>query len=215
MNALVFNVFVVTTLEFVAQLRLPPQEVEQAILRATRRLAPGPGSWCTHADLENLKQFGFSIEFRTLDKTAKAAKLRVVHQLLPDLFKLYIELQSLHARNTRRPFGPWHTRSFVAILRDNLMELRLLDISITKLASLPSPKGFQAAVRQELCKKYCIYRIEHRIRHKLKRWILRILPGHIAPRCLRSLAIVASHCKPRVLPIASPNYGSYAQLTRR
>ena len=167
--------------------------------KAARKLALGPGNWCTLPDLENLKRPGFPSEWRTINKTAKAAKLRVVQQIFPDLQMLFIELQSLHAGNARRPFGPWHSQSFVATLRNNVIDLNTMGISMSQIEAIRSPKDFQTLTCEFIVRKGNSYNLEHRLRSKLLRWNLRILPGHIAPRALRALATMASTCKPRVL----------------
>ena len=79
-NVLDFNTFIVTALEFVAQLCTPPGNIDDMMNSALRKLAPGPGNWCTTRDLEHLQLYGLPASFRTLVFTAKAAKLRVVDQ---------------------------------------------------------------------------------------------------------------------------------------
>lgn len=68
-------------LEFAAQLYEVDDDVTAATSWALRVLAIGPGNWITQHDLENLTFFGFSQEFRTLEATAKAAKLRVMNEV--------------------------------------------------------------------------------------------------------------------------------------
>ena len=58
MNLVVFNTFLVPTLEFVAQLCVPSPEIVSAMTEAMRRLAPGPDNWCAVADLETMNVFG-------------------------------------------------------------------------------------------------------------------------------------------------------------
>jgi hypothetical protein len=59
MNIIVFNTYIVTVLEYVAQLLEVTEEVKFAMSWALRKLAPGPGNWISQRDLENLKSFGF------------------------------------------------------------------------------------------------------------------------------------------------------------
>ena len=77
MNTLAFNIYIVTLLEYVAQLQQVTPGVIAKENAALRKLAPGPGNWIMPRDLEHLKQFGFPAEFRTILITAAAAKLRV------------------------------------------------------------------------------------------------------------------------------------------
>eukprot|EP00973_Karenia_brevis_P034153 4710863-Karenia_brevis.AAC.1 len=76
MNVVVFNTYIAPVLEYVGQLEEPTAEVRAMVSWSLRRLASGPGNWVTQADLENLCEFGFKQEFRTIEHTARAAKLR-------------------------------------------------------------------------------------------------------------------------------------------
>ena len=102
-NVRAFNVFIVPTLEFVAQLCVPPEAVCKAIIGALRRLASGPGNWCTIKDLEQLHLLGLPSSFRTLQCTAKAAKFRVTEQIMHDLDSLHLQLIDVQLENMRRP----------------------------------------------------------------------------------------------------------------
>lgn len=84
MNVAAFNIYIVPVLEFVAQLVCTDDRVQNAMGWAMRRLAAGPGTWATQRDLENLTQFGFRCEFRTIELTARAAKLRVAATVAKD-----------------------------------------------------------------------------------------------------------------------------------
>eukprot|EP00959_Pyramimonas_sp_CCMP1952_P275339 5755268-Pyramimonas_sp.AAC.1 len=44
-----YNVYVLPVLLYVAQLEQPPDEVAELDARATRRVAPRPGEWCSPA----------------------------------------------------------------------------------------------------------------------------------------------------------------------
>eukprot|EP00973_Karenia_brevis_P028615 3944939-Karenia_brevis.AAC.1 len=52
---------------------------------AMRKLAPGPGSWITQQDVENLQCLGFKHSFRTIDITGWAAKLRIIATTAEDV----------------------------------------------------------------------------------------------------------------------------------
>ena len=73
MNIVAFHVYIVTVLEYVAQLLEVPAEVETAMGWALRKLAPGPGTWATRKDLENPTEYGQQQGFRTITCTARAA----------------------------------------------------------------------------------------------------------------------------------------------
>ena len=89
---MVFHTFLIPVLEFVAQLCIPSQTVQDIVADALRRLAAGPGNWCIVADLERLDLFGLQKGFRTLHTTAKAAKLRLATTTFPELAQMANEL---------------------------------------------------------------------------------------------------------------------------
>ena len=204
-NAVAFNTYAVTTLEFVAQICKVSDQVMADHAVALRRLAPGPGNWCTIADLENLRSFGFPCEFRTIDKTARAAKLRLVEKSLPDLQQLYEELTDVQVNHLQRPFGDWHYCSFVQTLRQNMLDLQAIGITRSSVRRslarlIPSTaQSFQTSARIAIKLASLDFDSSNRIRHKFRRWKLNILPGHIAGRVTRALLIIASRCRPCVL----------------
>ena len=139
----------VSTLEFVAQLSGVPDHVVAAELAALRKLAPGPGSWISREDLENLHLFGIGQGFRTIELTAKASKLR----LMRDLGVTHVQKQAERIRLAQldslcRPFGRWHSRSYAKCLCDNRRNLRTLGINIA-----PKTEEFQKAVRDATVRK--------------------------------------------------------------
>eukprot|EP00973_Karenia_brevis_P013977 1897181-Karenia_brevis.AAC.1 len=114
----------VTVLEFIAQLAQVPDHIVTAEEAALRKLAPGPGNWISKNDLEHLHLFGIGQGFRTIVLTAKAAKLRLMH----DIGVKRICLQAKRIRDVqkdfiRRPFRDWHNCSFAKTLCDNYREL--------------------------------------------------------------------------------------------
>jgi hypothetical protein len=62
LKVIAFNVYIVTVLEFAAQLYEVDDDVTAATSWALRVLAIGPGNWVTQHDLENLTFFGFQQE---------------------------------------------------------------------------------------------------------------------------------------------------------
>ena len=98
--------------------------VEAAIVEVMRQLAPGPGEWCTVKDLEALPKLHFSTGLREPVKTAKAAKMRILDQIVPDLRQLLHQLKVEQAESPRLPFGMWHSQSFLHILDLNQERLQ-------------------------------------------------------------------------------------------
>ena len=72
-----YNTCVLTFLLFVAQLEYPPPAVLQLEKLAVRRIAPGPGAWCSPADLQHGLELGLSRQIRPLRETCMAAMLRM------------------------------------------------------------------------------------------------------------------------------------------
>ena len=200
-----FNIFLVPTLEFVGQLCVPSDAVTNAISSALRRLATGPGYWCTISDLEHLQSFGFPLEFRTLEKTARAAKIRVVENIIPDLAHFHRNLEDIQLDNLSRPLGAWHQNSFVAILQRNLIELQKMGITRSSVqrdaaeCMQTAAPPFQQLARQAIARTMRDHDSMARIRHKFQRWKLGILPGHIGIRVLKTLNLVGARCRPCVL----------------
>ena len=87
MYALVYNIYIVTVLEYVSQVLDVDDEVQEVVAQTLRRIAPGPGNWAKQEDLENLTEFGLLHEFWDIDCTARAAKLRIVNTIAPDSYK--------------------------------------------------------------------------------------------------------------------------------
>ena len=62
---------------FVAQLERPPRGVLKLEEEALRRVAPGPGAWCSLADLHHGPELGLSRRLRPMEITCTASMLRV------------------------------------------------------------------------------------------------------------------------------------------
>ncbi len=72
----IYNIFILPTLLFVAQLTHPTQEALQTEQKAQAKLAPGPRVWCQMQELHHLKDLHATVETRDLDTNAKATMLR-------------------------------------------------------------------------------------------------------------------------------------------
>ena len=139
-NSMFYNIFAVTTLEFVAQLEDVPDSVLKVEEWALRRLAPGPGNWISPEDLENLDKFGIGNGFRLLRHTHRAAKLRVIKELGQSYIrKIQDELTMEQCSFFSRPFGTWHNRAYVTRLWES--ELALRDVGITIRGMLSNMTG--------------------------------------------------------------------------
>ena len=115
------------------------QELLHHFRSGLRRLAPGPGNWVMDKDLVNLTKFGFVSEFPHPLWMPMAAKLRVTTFAITNALAMHKELMELQLDHPQRPFGGWHSNSFVSVLHRN--HSRLQEVKITPRAimmQLPS-----------------------------------------------------------------------------
>ena len=199
---IVFNTYLVPNLDFIGQFCEPPEEVEAAIAEAMRQLAPGPGEWCTSRDLEALPTLGFPVGMREPAKTAKAAKIRILDQIVPDLWQLLHRLKSEQAEYPRRPFGVWHSQSFLHTLDRNQKRLQEDGLHLEKLrAQVKDTKGdviagIQALIRAEIATRSGTdAHLENRLRKKLVRWNLEGPPRQLVQRALCNFQTLAGTCR--------------------
>ena len=81
-STLAYNVFIASTLVFIAQLDVPPKHALKKEEHGIKALFGGPGGYdvFTPEDAFALKeQFGQHMSFKSLNCVAKASKLRVYH----------------------------------------------------------------------------------------------------------------------------------------
>ena len=191
--------YIITILEFTAQLQQVTLQVYGAVQRVLRLLAPGPGNWVTQHDLENLTSYGLRLSFRTLNCTAKAAKLRVEISIARDMKTKCDLLRNAHENSWKRPFGSWHYSCFFQNLFHNRVELEAHRITIHNAKRASTRTTFQNMMRREIQSKFEPYNAEDRMRHKMQRWHLSGPPGHLARRTLRNMATIGSACRPCVI----------------
>ena len=204
MNIVAFNVYIVPVLEYVAQLLLPDGRVYEAMALAMRRLASGPGNWVDLQDLENLTQYGFQAELRTIGCTAKASKLRVAMTTASDATQKCDELEVLQMEYLYRPFKGWHQRSFYKTLNDNRIEVERLGLTLGGLRDKAmkdagNEDSFQKHARKAIATKTAPYNLELRIRGKMKRWKLDGPEATVAARIARNCNTIGRTCRPCVV----------------
>ena len=196
----VFNTFLVAVLEFVAQLCIPTEDAQAAMTEAMRTWASGPGNWCTLADLENLHLLGLH-SARTIDATAKAAKLRVLHRACPDARRMWHELRCVQMESIHRPLGAWHRHSFVEVLVENEDSLQECGITRNKIDQAKSEKQrFQHVARGMIVNPArSLTTMTERVRHKLGRWKLDAPLGILIQRAFRNYPILMRNCRPCIV----------------
>ena len=165
-------------------------------------MAPGPGNWILRRDVENLTKFSFSAEFRTIDLTARAVKLRVVQDVVPDVTELFQSLQEMQSSHFRRPHQQWHYNSFVQVLHNNTQQMRNIGVTIAAITSKHQSTdmplvSFQKCARSLICEKQQ-FNLEARVRHKLSRWPVTDPPAHVTRRAIFNFSLLAQHCRPAV-----------------
>jgi len=209
MNTLAFNIYIVTLLEYVAQLQEVTPEVVDKEKAALRKLAPGPGNWIMPTDLEHLKQFGFPAEFRTILITAAAAKLRVCDDVAKDAADKHRALQMLWLESSHRPFSQWHGRSFFTVLHTNVETLRQRGITLDNVHVACSSGAsrqrccdksisFQKEARSMIQMAWRKYSLENRVRSRLTRWRFIGPEAHVARRVCSNFPVLHEYCRPCV-----------------
>ena len=79
-DARIYNMFMIPTLGYVAQLEQPPEWVTEGIASSLHLSAKGPYNWCSKEDLWQLQEtLGLKCSFKKVDMYAKAAQSRVLH----------------------------------------------------------------------------------------------------------------------------------------
>jgi hypothetical protein len=130
MNAVAFNIYIVPVLEYIAQLMHVTDRVRSAMTWAMRKLASGLGNWVKQKDLENLTLFGFATEFRTIENTSRAAKLRLLTDVAKDAAQKQEDIKRIQAEYLHRPFGAWHSTPLFKILDDNRIDMERVGINV-------------------------------------------------------------------------------------
>jgi hypothetical protein len=209
LNVMVYDSFIASVLSYVMQVEEPPSEVYEHFEKVLRKLAPGPGNWCSTADLLNLKRvFHFPRTFRDPRWTALAAKLRVIEYIAPDFKERVRELEEIQTSYFRRPCRAWQQRCYFTVLSnasavatrrgiDRRTILRELAPNTSKHLRC---KSFRRTAEQLICQRLSpVYYEDARLRAKLHRWHLEGIPAHNEQRVLQNFATLSQWCQPKVL----------------
>lgn len=203
LNIVVYNIYIITVLEYVAQLMEPSERILKSIAQALRKLAPGPGNWATAEDLHNLTAYGFRYALKDIECVAKAAKLRMVDTVTKDFASKYEELRKVQSDHLCRPFGKWHNSSFYAALWRNQNSMRQCGVTAERIRrelqlsiKLTSFQSCAYELIRTVLKPYCA---ENRLRKKTHRWKFQDPAAHVTGRILRNMVIIGDKCRPCVL----------------
>lgn len=216
-----YNIYVASVLMFVAQLETPPHWIADLEAEAVRRVAPGPGAWCSAADLHHGDAHGLGVRLRPLEISCVAARLRV--HAWEDASHGRVPWRRLAAafRDTRRRtdyllrdvrWKGWFDRHMPSVIHDTAEEqaCRGIDIAAARAALGNTPFGplSRAASKRfrRSSQRWFVNRllsqdgfyIERRLRQRLQRWRLPDLPGRVARRVAVQLQQLRRQVPPRV-----------------
>lgn len=216
-----YNTYVLPVLLFVAQLEPPPTTVIQAEKAALRRIAPGPGNWCSPADLHHGHAYGLGAEMRPLAVSCRAAMLRThaweshcdggvrwrrmaaeLKTARADTTRL---VRAVHLREWLDAHIPTGVQAVVVRCADQGVHIRAARMAL--VGDEIGPLRRQDAVKfrrqsqrwfaEHLLKKDG-FDVETRLRSRLLRWRLPGFPGRIARRVAVQLARLRQLAPPRV-----------------
>ena len=159
----VWNTFIIPILGFVAQLEMPPSNIQDTIDVLLRRAAHGPGNWCTSADVLHLRRSdGLVAEYKDIRIIAKASMFRTTHledrwsgglravERSDALYKAY--RQTRYFDRSRDMFG-WYDKAIVHQMAD-LSRVLKSEFGISRsqverviTSSGPRPWGFDLACK--------------------------------------------------------------------
>ena len=216
----VWNVFIISTLSFVAQLERPPPDVLANVESMLRKAAYGPGNWCSAADMQHLQRsYCFASEFKSLATVVPATMLRVA--CMEDRWNGGLRVCDRSRSLTGLVQGfvrfgrygrmyDWHRLASVHQLADNLLHLqqrgvteRAIVSQLTSHAVRPWTqdmerrvrRNFQRAVHQAI-KSQTLHCAEQRVSEKLSKF--GIMDRRQADRSLRRLRWLSGRVPPRV-----------------
>lgn len=217
----IYNTYVLSVLLFVAQLERPPASVLALEPLAVRKIAPGPGSWCSAADLHHGPDLGLSGKMRPLGATCSAAMLRVHswegHRdggISWTRFRRELsEIRSGTDKQVRAVlWRQWYDRHYPSVVHDLASTAAATGVHVqaarAALSGVPvgplSPaeeRRFKRGTQGWFGKKLLAqtqYDPIQRLRNRTERWRLRGLPGRTSRRIHRNLARLRHLAPPRV-----------------
>ena len=220
--AVIYNVFVLPVLLFVAQLEDPPPAALEAESWGLRRVAPGPYRWILPSDLWRLRSgFGMSFRFRSLGWVATAAQARVLWSEATSTGGLSIAHRAARLEHAlanaeyigrRGLWSAWFEASPALVLQrthDALQRRRLdprrAEAALSGDAPQPWPRQLALRVKGGL-QQWISHALElpppglaeRRLRHKLQRWRLPGFPGRTARAVHRRFCLLRGCVAPRV-----------------
>ena len=220
--AVVYRVYVASTLSFVLQLDNLPTDWPAWEGRMMRALVPGPSRWSDADDLHGLRRdFGFAQDFPDLRQIAAAAKLRVMQYEARQQGGLQVQEWLRRLADAERAFAQnvrlclwrgWFDASFCHILAAATRDLRAEGISALRIrrhaaGEVQEPftpaqeqrarQHFQRSATTLLQNSHARFP-EVRMRQRLEHWDLPLFPRIRAQRAVAMLQRLSAMSPPRV-----------------
>lgn len=221
-----YNTFIASILGFRLQFEPLPDHWPRVEAELLRKLFPGPGNWASPADLRTQRrELGLPAEICDMQHVSLAARFRVAHRealaeggleirrMVRRIERSYREASDPDAVLRTGRLRTWLlSQSFAAQVAAACDELEGRGITISSVEDflrkgMPMPltqacarrvkRGLQGAVRRRLA-EMGRPRWERRLRARLDRYRLPLLPGHRAARALRVMAVLKGRVAPRV-----------------
>ena len=220
--AVIYNVFVLPVLLFVAQLEAPPPAALAAEDWGLRRVAAGPFRWILPSDLWRLRSgYGMCFRMRSLQWVATASHARVCWSEASATGGLQI---SRRAASLERVFAAtdyvarrarWSAwlyqapalalqRTYAALMEQRL-DPRRAELALSGGAPRPWAQQLSAQIRGGIQRWISSSLeippsgfVEERFRHKLQRWRLPGFPGRVARAVHRRFCLLRQAIAPRV-----------------
>ena len=217
----VFNIFLLPTLTFVAQLETPAADLLRLVAAASTKIAPGPYRWILPEDLCQLRSlFGFPVELKDLLGTTFVTQLRVARweahaagglQTAQRCRRLEeCERHTLFPQRIGR-WRNWYMAAHARTLKETQRQLMAMGISPQALEDRLADgsqrpwmeavacrvrRGFQRAASRAMPAPHDAA-LEQRLRHKLIRWQLLGFPPRVTRLVLARLRSLRGRVQPR------------------
>ena len=221
-SLIVYKIYIISVLSFVAQLEEVPAYWEDYEGRILRTLIPGPFRWALPADFRGLQRdYGFPVEAPDLRLVSEAARFRVAHREAARQGGLGIRrwldrLAAAWQASEATVLGIWRqwlSVPYVQLLKDSLHALAangITLIAVEERAAAGSPRPWSDKVMTrviQLTQKVAHAMLKEqqrlfpvvRLRAKLEKFDLSVFPRQVADRAVCFLQRLPGLVPPRVM----------------
>jgi hypothetical protein len=216
-----YGIYVASVLTFVAQLQRPPDDLHNLESTAVRRIAPGPGNWCSVNDLKFGTFLGLHASLRPLHETCEAVMMRTFHweahsQGGIPWRHLHSQLQDALRKSDKvflqASWARWfasHTPTVMLALHDKWsnvgVEVSSLRRNIGGAGHGPLDRRQEQRLRRRtqgwFAREFLAHKkfdVHARLRHRLQRWRLPGMPRKNADCVAKQLRQLRKLVPPRV-----------------